>query len=51
VITHDSAMADALSKAMFILGPEDGIKWVKKHPGIEVIYATRDGIKSSIDDR
>lgn len=48
VITHDSAMADALSKALFIMGPETGIAWAKKHPGIEVIYATKDGLKSSL---
>lgn len=48
VITHDSAMADALSKALFIMGPEKGIEWVKKHPGIEVIYATKEGLKSTL---
>lgn len=49
VITHDSAMADALSKALFIMGPEKGIEWVKAHKGIEVIYATKDGLKSSLE--
>jgi FAD:protein FMN transferase len=49
VITHDSAMADALSKALFIMGPEKGIEWAKKHTGIEVIYATREGLKSTLD--
>jgi thiamine biosynthesis lipoprotein len=49
VITHDSAMADALSKALFIMGPEKGIEWVKKHPGIEVIYATSEGLKSTLN--
>jgi FAD:protein FMN transferase len=45
----DCAMADALATALFVMGPEAGMKWVKENPGVEVIYATRDGLRSSIN--
>jgi thiamine biosynthesis lipoprotein len=48
VFTVDCAMADALATALFVMGPEKGMQWVKEHPGVEVIYATRDGLKSSV---
>ena len=37
-----------MSKALFIMGPEKGIEWVKAHKGIEVIYATKDGLQSTL---
>jgi thiamine biosynthesis lipoprotein len=48
VFAPDCAMADALATALFVMGPEQGLEWVGKHPGIEVIFATRDGLKSSL---
>ena len=45
----DCAMADALATALFVMGPEEGLQWVKQNPGVEVIYATRDGLRSSVE--
>jgi FAD:protein FMN transferase len=44
----DCAMADALATALFVMGPEEGLMWVKANPGVDAIYATRQGLLSSI---
>jgi thiamine biosynthesis lipoprotein len=49
VLTPDCAMADALSTALFVIGPEEGMKWAGKNPGVRVIYATREGLISNLD--
>ncbi|MCA8912899.1 MAG: FAD:protein FMN transferase [Planctomycetes bacterium] len=48
VFTRDCAMADALATALFVMGPEEGLKWVRQHDGVDAIYATRDGLQSSL---
>lgn len=48
VFTRDCAMADALATALFVIGPEKGLPWVKDHPGVEVVYVTRDGLRTSV---
>ncbi|MCB9893913.1 MAG: FAD:protein FMN transferase [Planctomycetes bacterium] len=49
VFAPDCAMADALATALFVMGPEDGLKWVAKTPGIKAIYVTEDGLKASFE--
>jgi thiamine biosynthesis lipoprotein len=49
VLAPDCAMADALATALFVIGPDEGMKWVGKNPGVRVIYATRDGLISNLD--
>ena len=43
VITPDSALADALSTALFAMSYEDGAELVKKIGGVEVLWITPDG--------
>jgi len=43
VITPDSALADALSTALFAMSYEDGAALVEKIGGIEVLWITPDG--------
>ena len=33
--------ADALATALFVLGNEEGLPWVERHPGIEALFITR----------
>lgn len=48
VFAPDCAMADALATALFVMGPEEGLDWARKHPGVEVVYAGRDGLQSTL---
>jgi thiamine biosynthesis lipoprotein len=43
VLAADAAMADALSTALFVMGPERGLEFAKRVPGLEVLYLTRTG--------
>ncbi|MBK8482750.1 MAG: FAD:protein FMN transferase [Proteobacteria bacterium] len=43
VLTRDSALADALSTALFVMGPEQGLRFARGQAGIEVLYLTRHG--------
>lgn len=45
VIAPDSTTADALSTAIFVLGPEEGIKLVEEIPGVETLIILEDGRK------
>jgi thiamine biosynthesis lipoprotein len=49
VLTRDAAMADALATGLFVLGPDAGLALVRQSPGVEVVYVTRDGLRSSLD--
>ncbi len=44
VLAADAAMADALSTALFVMGPERGLAFARRVPGLEVLYLTRAGI-------
>ncbi|MFO0722758.1 MAG: FAD:protein FMN transferase [Myxococcota bacterium] len=48
VLTHDAAMATALSTGLFVLGPDDGLALAKTLPGVEVVYATKQGLRSTL---
>jgi FAD:protein FMN transferase len=44
VLAADAAMADALSTALFVMGPERGLAFARRVPGLEVLYVTRSGL-------
>ncbi|MEZ4269845.1 MAG: FAD:protein FMN transferase, partial [Myxococcota bacterium] len=48
VLTRDAAMADALATGLFVLGPDLGLALVGQTPGLDVIYVTRGGLRSSL---
>ncbi len=48
VLAPDCAMADALATAMFVMGPEQGMAWARKNPGVQVIFATRNGLLTTL---
>lgn len=43
VLTRDSALADALSTALFVMGPEEGLRFARAQPGLKVVYLTPRG--------
>jgi thiamine biosynthesis lipoprotein len=43
IVAKDVALADALSTAVFILGPEEGVKLVESLPDVDVLITTDDG--------
>ncbi len=43
VLTEDAAMADAVATALFVMGPERGLEFAKRVPGLEVLYLMRTG--------
>jgi len=43
VISPDPALADGLDTALFVLGQERALEFVKKHPGLEVIIVNSEG--------
>lgn len=43
VVCENSAVADALSTALFNMSPDDGIKFAENFDGVEVCYVTNDG--------
>jgi thiamine biosynthesis lipoprotein len=47
VIGPDTMTTDALSTAIFVLGPEKGLELAKRLPGIEVLIVDRSGAVSS----
>jgi len=49
VLAPDAAMADALATALYVLGPVEGLAFARAHEGIEAIYVTREGVRSTLD--
>ena len=47
VVAEDPLVADLLSTALFVMGPEEGMAWTRAHPGIAVLFLelTADGLK------
>jgi thiamine biosynthesis lipoprotein len=43
VIAPDGMTSDALSTSLFVLGPENGIRLVKKLPGVEALIVSQGG--------
>ena len=49
IITKDSALADALSTALFCMNHEDGLALVEKIGGVDVLWITEDGTQYMTD--
>jgi FAD:protein FMN transferase len=47
VVTRDVVFADALSTAIFVLGPEAGITFAESQKGVDVLIVTDDGRRLS----
>jgi thiamine biosynthesis lipoprotein len=43
VLAADAAMADAIATALFVMGPERGLAYARRVPGLEALYLTRNG--------
>ena len=43
VLARDSALADALSTARFVMGPAEGLRFARAQPSIQVVYLTPTG--------
>jgi thiamine biosynthesis lipoprotein ApbE len=43
VWTEDAAYADALSTALYVMGPDAGLEWAAARPGVEALYLVADG--------
>ena len=50
VLTRDAAMADALATALFVMGPKNGLEYARSVDGVEALYVTRDGIKTTVPE-
>jgi thiamine biosynthesis lipoprotein len=48
VLTRDAAMADALATALFVLGPDRGLRFAESLPGLDAVFVTRDGLQSTL---
>lgn len=48
VLTRDAAMADALATALFVMGPERGLAFARATPGVDAVFVTRDGVKTTL---
>ncbi|MCA9515239.1 MAG: FAD:protein FMN transferase [Myxococcales bacterium] len=48
VITAEAAMADAMATALFVMGPDEGLAFAAKVPGLDAIYVTRDGVRATM---
>ncbi len=43
VVTEEALVADALATALFVMGPEDAMRWAATHPEVGVLVLTADG--------
>ena len=48
VLTRDCAMADALATALYVMGPDDGLEFIKKIEKADAVFVTRMGVRSSL---
>lgn len=49
VVCSSACLADALSTAIFVLGPERGVELVRTMPGVDLLLITRDGRQIATD--
>ncbi len=50
VVTEDAALADALATALFVMGVEDGLAFAARHPGVEALFVTAEGVRSTLPE-
>lgn len=43
VVADTCSMADGLATALFVMGPEEGLRWVEANGGIEALFIVSDG--------
>ncbi|MCS6770661.1 MAG: FAD:protein FMN transferase [Kiritimatiellae bacterium] len=43
VVASNGALADALATTMFVMGPEEGIPWLREHSEAEALFFVRQG--------
>ena len=48
VVAEDAALADALATALFVMGPDEGLSLVRSVEGLEAVFVTRSGVRSSL---
>lgn len=48
VLARDAAMADALATGLLVMGPEAGIDFAYRTPGVDVVYATEMGLRGTL---
>ncbi len=41
VVADSGIRADALATALFVMGPENGLEWIARHPGVEALFILR----------
>lgn len=41
VLADDCMDADAIATALFVMGPEEGMRWTERHPGVEALFLVR----------
>lgn len=49
VVSRDPMVADILSTALYVMGPEKGLKWVRHRPGIGALFleACQEGLRAT----
>jgi len=48
VLAPDPIAADCISTALFVMGPESGMIWVNRHPGVEAVFSLRSDAGSQV---
>ena len=51
VLAPESAIADALATALFVMGPDEGLRFARAVSGVEAVFVTREGIRSTLPIR
>jgi len=49
VVARDAMTADALATTLFVMGPDDGLPWLRREfPGVEAYFVLREGAKDAL---
>ena len=43
VVSQDPVAADCLATALYVMGPERGLRWASAHPDVAAVFAVADG--------
>ncbi|HET7229501.1 MAG TPA: FAD:protein FMN transferase [Longimicrobium sp.] len=50
VIAPSGVLADALSKPLYVMGIEEGCRYARRHPGLDVVWVRDDGSREEKED-
>jgi thiamine biosynthesis lipoprotein len=50
VLAPSAMLADALLRAFFVMGPEEGCRWAARYPGVDVVWVRDGGDEEKEDD-